>query len=308
MCDCGDPDSLYNYCPEHTGPFTEQKQIDEYISKIFKKETIDKLKDYFEELFLRFSKYFILTEKCLYFCKEFYEDKFSNDNYDEDLSVSPEEQDIKSLKKNFEIVAQNFINFLILISEKNFGILHLILNSFLKNHFENKDIEEEFKTNHRCIQLSTNDIKLSYEDKSTHICVCPFLRLFLSNIRDDLDFKNYEEFLLSFNHNLLLRLAFAPIFFSIYDMVVVYNRNQDFLIHRTQFYLEDATFLIAKKTKLIEDSFDLLYQYISKHFKSPKIMRILFNNLYEERKLKLIIMTQTIIPMCLSLISTSCPR
>ena len=35
MCDCGDPDALYSYCPEHCGPYTEQKQYDEYINKVF---------------------------------------------------------------------------------------------------------------------------------------------------------------------------------------------------------------------------------------------------------------------------------
>ena len=34
MCDCGDPDSLYTFCPEHCGPFTGQKQALTYIDKI----------------------------------------------------------------------------------------------------------------------------------------------------------------------------------------------------------------------------------------------------------------------------------
>ena len=67
MCDCGDPDSLNIYCPEHSGPYTTQEQIDDYISKIFKKKILDKLKDFFEKLFSRFSKYLILTEQCEYF-------------------------------------------------------------------------------------------------------------------------------------------------------------------------------------------------------------------------------------------------
>ena len=38
MCDCGDPDALYNFCSEHSGPFKDKKEIDAYISKIFPKE------------------------------------------------------------------------------------------------------------------------------------------------------------------------------------------------------------------------------------------------------------------------------
>ena len=37
MCDCGDPDALYTFCSQHSGPYLEQKQIDDYISKNFEK-------------------------------------------------------------------------------------------------------------------------------------------------------------------------------------------------------------------------------------------------------------------------------
>ena len=35
LCDCGDPNSLTQFCPDHKGPFNEQKQIDEFIEKSF---------------------------------------------------------------------------------------------------------------------------------------------------------------------------------------------------------------------------------------------------------------------------------
>jgi len=119
MCDCGDPDSLKIFCPDHSGPFSDQKQIDEYISKIFNKEILDKLKTFFETLFLRFSKYLILTEQCEYFCPDLYNEKFKDNNNEKDLS-----KDIDLLKSNFGIVFQNLITFLRLISQKNLGIFH----------------------------------------------------------------------------------------------------------------------------------------------------------------------------------------
>ena len=63
MCDCGDPDSLYIFCPEHSGPFTNQIQIIEYISKNFNVDILNKLILFFDEFFCKFSKYLILTEK-----------------------------------------------------------------------------------------------------------------------------------------------------------------------------------------------------------------------------------------------------
>ena len=51
MCDCGDPDSLYTYCHEHSGPFTEQKQIDDYMEKSFGKNILENLKKFFDEFY-----------------------------------------------------------------------------------------------------------------------------------------------------------------------------------------------------------------------------------------------------------------
>ena len=136
MCDCGDPDSLYVYCPEHSGPFKTQEQINDYISKIFSKEVLDKLNDFFGNLFLTFSKYLILTEKCEYFYSDSFEEKFKT----KDSILNEEKEDIILLKNNFIVVFQNLMNFLRLISEKNIGMLHLIADYFLKNHFKNKKI------------------------------------------------------------------------------------------------------------------------------------------------------------------------
>ena len=112
----------------------------------------------------------------------------------------------------------------------------------------------EYYTTHRCLKITGNDIKLSYENKQSHICECPFFRLFMSNYRDNIksNANENEEFLLSFAHNLPLRTSYC----------VIFNRHQ--------FYLEDITHLIAEKTHLIEESFDILYDYFFKVFKSPK--------------------------------------
>ena len=266
MCDCGDPDSLKIFCPDHSGPFSDQKQIDEYISKIFNKEILDKLKTFFETLFLRFSKYLILTEQCEYFCPDLYNEKFKDNNNEKDLS-----KDIDLLKSNFGIVFQNLITFLRLISQKNLGIFHLIANYLLKNHLENQKLGDEYMTTHRCVKISQNDIQLFYADKQKHICVCPFIRLFITNYRDNIKDQNKnEEFLLSFPHNYILRVAFCIVFFLEYKQIIL-NNNKEFINNRTQFYLEDGTELIAKKTHLIEDTYDLFYQNLLEYIKSLKI-------------------------------------
>ena len=265
MCDCGDPDSLYTFCPEHSGPYENKKQLDDYISKTFEKETLINLEVFFDDLFLRFSKYLILTEKCQYFIKVSFDEKFRNN-----LNVAKEKEDILLLKQNFCIVFQNLLHFLRLISEKNLGMLYLIANYFLKNHFENQKLDEKYKTTHRCIQLTENDIQLLYSDKQEHICICPFTRLFLSNYREDIICTRNQELLLSFIHNYFLRNSYCKIFFSIYEQIML-NKNDDIIDFRNQFYVEDVSAFIAQKTELIEESYNFLYNYLLINFKSPYI-------------------------------------
>jgi hypothetical protein len=266
MCDCGDPDSLYTFCPDHSGPHSNQKQIDEYISKSFEKDVLDNLKTFFGEFFSKMSKYLIVTEKCKYFYNNSLDDKINLDN----INLSDEiKKDINLLKSNFCVIFNKFIKFLKSITEKNLGMLHLVANYFLTNHLENQKLEEEEMTTHRCIKITENDIKLFDNEKNEkHACLCPFFRLFITNYRDEIGSKDSKEFLLSFSHNLPLRCSFSILFFSQYKDVIL-NNNVQLLSNRIQFFLEDVMELIAKKTKLIEESYEFLYQYAVKYLKSP---------------------------------------
>ena len=52
MCDCGNPNAFEFFCPDHKGPFTEQKQIDEFIEKSFPANILKNLKLILNILFL----------------------------------------------------------------------------------------------------------------------------------------------------------------------------------------------------------------------------------------------------------------
>ena len=255
MCDCGDPDSLYIFCPEHSGPFTNQKQIDEYISKNFSKDILNKLILFFDEFFFKFSKYLILTEKNELFYKEKFNEKFDNINDEEDnenenmdenenkdvnkKKLQNEKKDIILLKNNFCIVFQNLIHFLRLITQKNLAMLHLLANYLLKNNLKNQKIEENYYiTNHICINITEDDINIINSDGKNHICNCPFLRLLISNWREEIksiDNEN-EEFLLSFPHNYPLRNAFCILYFFLNRQALL-NNNADIIYNRHQFFL-----------------------------------------------------------------------
>ena len=297
MCDCGDPDSLYIFCPEHSGPFVNQKQIDEYISKNFNKEILDELTLFFDDFFVKFSKYLILTEKNELFYKEKFDEKFDgiidedneNENMDENENkkkLKNEKKDIILLKNNFCIVFQNLIHFLRLITQKNLAMLHLLANYLLKNNLENQKIEDDYYiTNHRCINISENDINIINSDGQNHICNCPFLRLLISNWREEIKSKENEneEFLLSFPHNYPLRNAFCILYFFLNKQALL-NNNADITYNRHQFFLEDTTELIGKKTFLIEETYEIFYENLKKMISSPKLREE--NGSFNQEKIK----------------------
>ena len=267
MCDCGDPDCLSTFCPEHSGPYSDKIKIDEYLTNVFGEDILDKLNNFFEGLFFQFSKYFILTEKCDSFISEFYRDIANNNS-----SKKDEEKDINSLKNDFSIIFQNLLHFLRLLSENNIGMLHLIANHLLESQLEKNNIQKEYFTTHRCIKITKNDIQLLYTNKEEHNCVCPFFRLLLTNYRNNIDSYgiNNKEFFLSFSHNLPLRTAFCILYFSQYKQIIL-NDNEMLLQNRHQFFNEDATELMAKKTHLLEEQYDILYQLILKNLNSKTI-------------------------------------
>ena len=60
MCDCGDPDSLKTFCPNHTGPFKNKEEIQNFINKSFTENEIKNLKIFFDEFFFYFLRYFFI--------------------------------------------------------------------------------------------------------------------------------------------------------------------------------------------------------------------------------------------------------
>ena len=261
MCDCGDPLALTTYCHEHSGPFTEQSQIDNYIKKSFGSKIVENLTKFLDEFFLEYSKYFILAEKCEFFMEEPFDEKFNGKLSDE---MKKEKEDVVLLKSNFCIVFQNFIYFLRLISKSNSGMVQLITKYFIKSNFESVKLEDEYMTNHLCIEANKNEIIVDKDIKENHTCNCPFLRLFLSNYRDDVKLNSKEDeqqFIFSFAQNLQLRKIFSILYFFLYKQNL-YNNNENAIYCRTQFYLEDSLELIATKTSFLEDSIDAVYNYV----------------------------------------------
>lgn len=269
MCDCGDPDSLKTFCPNHTGPFKTKEEIQNFISKSFTENEVKNLRLFFDEFFFNFSRYFFLLEDYDLFYNEKLRERFSKNNN------TPQRDDIINIKNNFCIVFQNFLNFLRLISQSNIGILHFLANYFLKNNlYINSSSEkenEEFYTTHRCYIVEKEEIKIFNNINEKHKCECPFMRLFMTNYREEIKSKDNEneEFLLSFPHNLPLKHCFCVSYFFLNEQILL-NHNTDLIFNRNQFYTEDTIELMAKKTNLIEDTYEIFYNYLKNIFNSDK--------------------------------------
>ena len=211
-CGCGDPNNLKSFCPEHKGPFTNIKEIDEFIEKSFSPEILSKLNIFFEDLFLKFSKYLVLTEQCTF---------FSWERFIIDIHNADEKKDIALIEGNFCALFQNFLTFLFVITNKNMGMLYLVTKYILKNYL-NENSEEKYKTCHACIKLENEKIEIIKEEKSDnnkHNCKCSFLRLLLSNWREKViperDNEN-RKLLLLFTLNNFVKESFSLIYFFIF--------------------------------------------------------------------------------------------
>ena len=277
MCDCGDPDALNIFCVDHCGPYTDQKKIDEIIAKSFPENLLNKLKEFFDEFFIRFSKYLLLTEKCKYFYTEILE---------EDILDNKDVKDINLLKKNFTIVFQNLLHFLFKLTEKNIGMSHLIASYLLKNH-----LKEEDTTCHSCIKIENQKFEILYKQNNTnlenvfsifdyneenkHKCECPFIRLLFTNWRNTVmpyskdNAKENEKLLLSFQHNSFLKSAISILYFFLLKEIL-FNNNSDIKRIKIQFTMENINEFIMKETNLLEEHFDFLYYYLKKILNSLK--------------------------------------
>ena len=268
MCGCGEPEALYTFCPEHNGPHTEKEQINAIISKVFPKEILEKINIFFKQFLQEFSKYFILVEKCKYFCTEIFNQVF--EYVDDDISnLHKEKMDIVLLKFNFCIVYQNFLNFIRLITENNLGMLYIISNFFLESHLENITIEEDYKTSHRCIKFDIKEIQIFNNEKGSHICHCPFFALFLCNWRNAKEEAENEKLLLSFTSSFPLKHAFGVIYFAFYKQILQ-NKNSLIINDRIQFILDYTTAMLAEKTTLIEETYDYFYENFFRIINSTK--------------------------------------
>jgi hypothetical protein len=225
---------------------------------VFSQEIITNLTKFYEEFFLKFSKFFVLMNinKC------------------------------NILEK--KMIFKKLIDFFRQISSKNLGMFYLLSKYFLKNHFKDQQIEDKYKTTHSCLRINKNDIEILYKkdnninkmeienendnnenNTNKHICECNFMRLFFLNWScEDLNKrKENEEFIMKFTSIFPLKKEYCITLFFDYEHFILNNYSS--LLHvKTQFFSEEITVFIAEKSTFIEDSFEIFYNNFLKKIKS----------------------------------------
>ena len=278
MCGCGEPEALNTFCPEHCGPHMTQKDIDEYISKVFSEELLEKLNNYFGKIFEELSNYFILGEKCELFCNELFTKYFENIIENDFVEINIEKQFIISLKNNFKKVFEKFLDFLNTITQDNLGMLYLISNYFMRNYFNNNSKDTLYKTKHRCVKFDINDLNIIKTDNNEyHICQCPFFTLLILNWRDNIDIN--QNLFLSFTKIFPLKHAFGIIYFTYFDKILL-NKNIVFLENRIQFILDYSTKILSERTNIIEATFDIFYKYCKEKMEEKELNDSIYNKMY----------------------------
>jgi hypothetical protein len=129
------------------------------------------------------------------------------------------------------------------------------------------------------IEKDKIEINNSNKDIEKHRCKCSFLRLLLLNWTDDIKQKCKEnrEFILSFPRNIPLKRAFCILYFYDYKQFIL-NNSISILENKTQFFSEEITVNITQKTTIIEDSFEVFYNYFSKEIKRIKNLKYYFDD------------------------------
>ena len=222
-CDCGNPDfwKPSGFCKKHIGIFNNEKDINNYIGKIFNNEKLDLINNCLNEIFDMYFSYFIYLEN-------------NRNNYN-----------VYYKKKYIE----EFLDFLNILMQNNRALLHIIANKFLTNY-------KNYTTTHNCLNINDNIIDLIDSKNKEHICCCIFLKNLMSIWDEEINNKN---FLYNFLPNYKLKKYFGIIYITIYNILIANNAN-DLFYFSSQIFSEELTNLLVQYPGFIIDMFDYIYK------------------------------------------------
>ena len=149
-CDCGDPNQIIpeSFCPDHQGPFTNEKDLMNFIKNCFNEKLLKPIDDLLNKIFILF------IEKIENLSNEKKEDK----NNEEEL---------------FNMITI-LITFCSNLYDNNLGLFYFVTLKFTQNF--------PYKTNHKCFKYNEEEKSITFIKENPlekHMCICPFFQVLI---------------------------------------------------------------------------------------------------------------------------------
>ena len=252
-CDCGDPNTIKKegFCPDHQGPFTNEKSIMDFIQSCLSIE-INQLNPVLNKIFVLFI------------------DKIKNINKYED-----KEQYIKF--DELFIMIDCFYQLCSKLYKCNLGFFYLVTLKCTENF--------PFETNHKCFSYNEEEklIKLIPKNKSeTHKCICPFFQILINILlveKTQYDSDNFFSlFIQNYKNKIITGISFFHTFIEL-------HLNDNLTIFRGiayQILSDDLSIVICEKKNeiFLENFFNECYNTIKELIKDEQyqiIQNIIYN-------------------------------
>ena len=222
-CDCGNPEfwKPSGFCNLHSGIFSNDKEINDFIKSNFSDDIINKINIWIDNIINMLTPYFLLCEK---------EMNIINNQVLNDIMKS-------------------FTGFLNEIFESNSALIHLFSFKFLKNY--------PYMTIHDCI-LNKNDenLEIVYSQQKEHICQCSFFKILLSVWTDKIECENL---LYLFLQNYRIKIELGLNYIAIYN-ILIHNNAKNLFSFACQVFTSDFMINVIKNPVFIVNMFSTAYE------------------------------------------------
>ena len=195
-CDCGDPNVINKdgFCPEHKGPFSNKKDLLDYIKSSIDEKILNEIDSILNNIFILF------IEKINFLInKHFKKDKEKNDIENELFNMIDE-----------------FINFITNLYKSNLGLFYFVTLKFTENY--------SFETNHKCFYYNEEENKITIIEENKlekHKCICPFFQVLIYILISNKTKFNIDSFFSLFIQNyknkIIVSLSFLHSYTKLFD-------------------------------------------------------------------------------------------
>ena len=256
FCDCGDPTVIIqeSFCPDHKGPFTDVKEILNYIKKSFEDKLLNSINFLMNDIFETLTKKIGTV-----------------------LNMNPENEEYKNEEDELFEAIDKLETFISNLYESNLELFHFVALKFTENF--------PFETNHKCFYYNEeNNLIITEEEnpQEKHMCICPFFQIIINILllrKTKHDSQNFFSlFIQNYKNKIVTSLSFLHSFLNLYSnenlktfrgmsyQLINSELSEIVFKEKNVFFLENfyrKFYVKIKKLldlKLYEQAFELVYK------------------------------------------------